>query len=149
MKSLSGYRVLDLTNVLSGPFCTCQLAHLGAEVIKIEVPVRGDLARQLGLDVELNQKLMGATFLAQNSGKSSITINLKLPEGVAVFKRLVVRRCRLSVVTLHIIDDAERGMGTPEFAIQLVGSLKRTLGLFRVTKYELHDAQLCHVERFV
>ncbi len=89
MKSLSGYRVIDLSNVLSGPFCTCQLAHLGAEVIKIEVPVRGDLARQLGLDVELNQKLMGATFLAQNSGKRSMTINLKSPEGVAVFKRLV------------------------------------------------------------
>ena len=89
MKSLAGYRVLDLSNVLSGPFCACQLAHLGAEVIKIEVPVRGDLARQLGLDSELNQKLMGATFLAQNSGKRSITINLKSAEGVDVFKRLV------------------------------------------------------------
>ena len=89
MKPLSGYRVLDLSNVLAGPFCSSQLAHLGAEVIKIEVPVRGDLARQLGLDVELNQKLMGATFLAQNSGKRSITINLKSTEGVAVFKRLV------------------------------------------------------------
>ena len=89
MKPLEGYRVLDLSNVLSGPFCGCQLAHLGAEVIKIEVPNRGDLARQLGLDVELNQKLMGATFLAQNSGKRSITINLKSEEGVAVFKRLV------------------------------------------------------------
>ena len=89
MKPLSGYHVLDLSNVLAGPFCSSQLAHLGAEVIKIEVPVRGDLARQLGLDVELNQKLMGATFLAQNSGKRSITINLKSTEGVAVFKRLV------------------------------------------------------------
>jgi formyl-CoA transferase len=89
MKSLSSYRVLDLTNVLSGPFCCCQLAHLGADVIKIEVPLKGDLARQLGLDAELNQKLMGATFLAQNAGKRSITINLKSAEGVAVFKRLV------------------------------------------------------------
>ena len=89
MKSLEGYRVLDLSNVLSGPFCACQLAHLGAEVIKIEFPIRGDLARQLGLDSELNQKLMGATFLAQNSGKRSITINLKTAEGVDVFKRLV------------------------------------------------------------
>ena len=89
MKSLEGYRVLDLSNVLSGPFCACQLAHLGAEVIKIELPLRGDLARQLGLDIELNQKLMGATFLAQNSGKRSITINLKSSEGINLFKRLV------------------------------------------------------------
>lgn len=88
MKSLSGYRVLDLTNVLSGPFCCSQLAHLGADVIKIEVPGRGDLARQLGADSELNQKLMGVSFLAQNSGKRSITINLKSEQGVDVLKRL-------------------------------------------------------------
>ena len=86
---LAGVRVLDLTNVLAGPFCCYQLAQLGAEVIKVEVPGSGDLARQLGADPELNRKRMGASFLAQNAGKLSVTINLKHPAGKDVFRRLV------------------------------------------------------------
>ena len=88
-KPLAGRRVLDLTNVLAGPFCCHQLAHLGAEVIKVEVPGSGDLARQLGADRELNEALMGVSFLAQNAGKRSITLNLKSEDGKAVFRRLV------------------------------------------------------------
>jgi crotonobetainyl-CoA:carnitine CoA-transferase CaiB-like acyl-CoA transferase len=81
--------VLDVTNVLAGPFCSYQLALLGADVIKIEAPGSGDLARQLGADPELNKHLMGASFLAQNAGKRSITINLKNSSGRDVFRRLV------------------------------------------------------------
>ena len=86
---LDGIRVLDLTNVLAGPFCGYQLALVGAEVIKVEVPEGGDLARQLGADPELNRRFMGASFLAQNAGKKSLTLNLKHPEGKALFRRLV------------------------------------------------------------
>jgi CoA:oxalate CoA-transferase len=86
---LAGMRVLDLTNVLAGPFCCYQLALLGADVIKVEVPGSGDLARQLGADAQLNRRGMGASFLAQNAGKRSITLNLKSPRGRDVFARLV------------------------------------------------------------
>lgn len=86
---LAGVRVLDLTNVLAGPFCCYQLAQLGADVIKVETPGTGDLARQLGADAELNRRLMGASFLAQNAGKRSITLNLKKPKGREAFARLV------------------------------------------------------------
>src|SRR5262245_37047587 len=91
---LAGMRVLDLTNVLAGPFCCYQLAQLGAEVIKVEVPGSGDLARQLGADPELNRRGMGASFLAQNAGKRSITLNLKAPKGRAAFedRKSVVQR---------------------------------------------------------
>ncbi|WP_137928476.1 CaiB/BaiF CoA-transferase family protein [Cupriavidus sp. 2SB] len=88
-KPLRNIRVLDLTNVLAGPFCCHQLAHMGAEVIKVETPGTGDLARQLGADPELNRNLMGVSFLAQNPGKRSITINLKHARGKEVFRKLV------------------------------------------------------------
>jgi formyl-CoA transferase len=85
---LQGVRVLDLTNVLAGPFATLHLALLGAEVIKIERPGSGDLARKLGTLSELNEQLMGTSFLAQNSNKKSVTLNTKSPEGKEIFKKL-------------------------------------------------------------
>ena len=85
---LSGVRVLDLTNVLAGPFCCHQLAHMGAAVIKVEAVGRGDLARNLGADAELNARGMGVSFLAQNAGKQSVTLNLKHDAGKDLLKRL-------------------------------------------------------------
>jgi CoA:oxalate CoA-transferase len=89
MKLLEGIKVLDLTNVLAGPFATVQLALLGADVIKIENPDAGDLARKLGNVPALNQQLMGTSFLAQNANKKSMTLNLKFDEGKEIFKKLV------------------------------------------------------------
>jgi CoA:oxalate CoA-transferase len=89
MKMLDGIRVLDLTNVLSGPFATLHLAWLGAEVIKIENPKDGDLARKLGCVPEYNKMLMGTSFLAQNANKKSLTLNLKAEEGKEIFRKLV------------------------------------------------------------
>jgi len=87
-KLLEGVTVLDLTNVLSGPFTAYQMALLGANVIKVETPGTGDLARQLGADSALNKEKMGTSFLAQNAGKMSISLNLKSAKGKEVLRRL-------------------------------------------------------------
>lgn len=86
---LEGVRVLDLTNVLSGPYATYQMAMLGAEVIKVENPREGDLARKLGASQALNAAMLGTSFLAQNAGKKSVTIDLKHPSGKALFSKLL------------------------------------------------------------
>jgi formyl-CoA transferase len=89
MKLLENIRVIDMTNVLSGPFCTLHLSLLGAEVIKIENPDGGDLARKLGNVSKLNQDLMGTSFLAQNANKKSLTLNLKMDRGKEIFRKLL------------------------------------------------------------
>src|SRR5438270_2979981 len=79
---LDGIKILDLTTVLAGPLASYQLALLGADVIKIEVPGKGDLARQFGARP-------GASFVAINGGKRSLTLNLKHPRGKHVFQQAV------------------------------------------------------------
>jgi formyl-CoA transferase len=88
VKLLDGIRVLDLTNVLAGPFATAHLALLGADVVKIEHPDGGDLARRLGAVPQLNAALMGTSFLAQNANKRSMTLNLKHDRGREILLRL-------------------------------------------------------------
>ena len=90
MKLLEKIRVIDMTNVLSGPFTTLHLALLGADVIKIENPDGGDLARKLGNVPKLNKELMGTSFLAQNANKKSITLNLKTDEAREIFRKLLI-----------------------------------------------------------
>ena len=85
---LAGIRVLDLTNVIAGPLASYQLALMGAEVIKVEVPGIGDLSRKMGADVAAGRRQMGTSYLAFNSNKKSITLNLKSERGKDVFRRL-------------------------------------------------------------
>jgi crotonobetainyl-CoA:carnitine CoA-transferase CaiB-like acyl-CoA transferase len=87
---LAGVRVLDLTTVLAGPYAGYQLSLLGADVIKVERPDGGDVSRELGSNPELEAIKMGPSFLAQNAGKRSLTVDLKTPGGKRVFERLVV-----------------------------------------------------------
>ena len=89
-RPFDGIRILDLTHVLAGPFCTYQLAVLGAETIKIEEPGQGDIARQTGCDQALNRRLMGTGYLTQGANKRCLTLDLKDPRGREILKRLVV-----------------------------------------------------------
>jgi len=82
-----GIRVLDLTRVMSGPFCTSMLADLGAEVIKIEIPGFGEESRHFAPHV----KGESAYFALLNRGKKSVTVNLKTPAGVTLIRDLARR----------------------------------------------------------
>ncbi len=82
---LEGIRILDLSWVLAGPFCTMVLSDLGAEVIKVERPGVGDLARGTGPFIDGES----AYFISLNRGKKSITIDLQSPRGKEVFLELV------------------------------------------------------------
>jgi CoA:oxalate CoA-transferase len=88
---LAGIRVLDATHVMAGPFCTYQLALLGADVVRIEPLTVTDPIRVHGPAVDLNRRAMGTSFLAQNAGKRSLGLNLKHPEWQAIFRRLAER----------------------------------------------------------
>lgn len=85
-QALSSIRVLDFSRVLAGPFCTMMLGDLGADVIKVENPARGDDTRQWGPPWLGEQS---AYFLSVNRNKRSITLNLKTPAGQEIARRLV------------------------------------------------------------
>jgi len=84
VRPFENIRVIDLTHVLSGPFCTYQLALLGADVIKLEAPGLGDYMRRRGSDDHLRRRLMGNHFLSQNANKHSLAVDLKDPRGADV-----------------------------------------------------------------
>jgi CoA:oxalate CoA-transferase len=82
--ALDGIRVLDLTQVLFGPFCTMLLSDMGADVVKVERPGIGDIARGNGPVV----RGVSTYFLSLNRGKRSITLDLSIPDGKSLFLQL-------------------------------------------------------------
>jgi CoA:oxalate CoA-transferase len=98
---------------MAGPFCTYQLALLGADVVRVEPLDAQDPIRTHGGDAELNRRRMGTSFLAQNAGKRSLGLNLKHPEGRAIFRRLAAR-CDVLVENFRpgVLDRLGLGMGT-------------------------------------
>ena len=100
---LAGIRVLDLSRVLAGPWCTQILADLGAEVIKIERPGTGDDTRHWGppwlKDEQGNPTAQSGYFLSANRGKNSVTVDIGQPEGQALIKELAAK-CDILVENL-------------------------------------------------
>jgi crotonobetainyl-CoA:carnitine CoA-transferase CaiB-like acyl-CoA transferase len=86
---LAGIRVIDLTQVLAGPYAAYQLGLMGAEVLKIEMPGEGDWSRERGEMPELNAEGMGLAYLTQNANKKSVALNLKSKDGLAIMKRMI------------------------------------------------------------
>jgi len=85
MAPLDGLRVIDLTRVVAGPYCTMMLGDMGAEVLKIEEPTHGDDSRAWAPFIEGT----GSFFLALNRSKKSVALDLKSPDGADALRRLV------------------------------------------------------------
>jgi formyl-CoA transferase len=107
--ALDGIRVLDMTRVLAGPYCTLLLGDMGAEIIKIEVPGHGDDSRKYPPFIGEES----AYFMNLNRNKKSLTLNLKTPEGKSVFLDLV-KRSDVLIENFRpgTLDDLEVGYAT-------------------------------------
>jgi len=86
VKPLEGLRVIDLTQAMAAPYCTMNLADMGADVVKIEPTGEGEPTRRLGVAYQNGHS---ATFMTVNRGKRDLAVDLKRPEGVEIMKRLV------------------------------------------------------------
>src|ERR1051325_4519202 len=88
-KPLDGVRVLDIATMLAGPFCASILGEFGADVLKIELVGRGDSMRSMG---GLNARSdAGYAWLAEARNKRGMTLDLRTPEGAALFKKMVAK----------------------------------------------------------
>ena len=113
MGPLQHLRVLDLTRVLAGPWCTQTLADLGADVIKIERPGQGDDTRQWGPpfapDAQGQPTTEAAYFLAVNRNKRSVTLDIATPEGQQIVRELVAQ-CDVLVENFKVGDMRRYGL---------------------------------------
>ena len=109
MKPLHGLKVLDMTHVLAGPYCTEQLVNAGRGVTKVEA-LTGDMGRSWGGTWEQVKAGVGSGFIAQNAGKRSLAIDMKNPEGAEIIRNLtagadvIVQNCRPGVLARYQLD---------------------------------------------
>src|SRR5687768_11251009 len=128
MRALADLVVLDVTQVMAGPFCAMQLADLGADVIKIEPPA-GDSTRRWGGDASTTDS---AGFNAVNRGKRGIVLNLKTPAAQDVFRRLargtdiVIENYRPGVMAEFGLDFARLSAENPRLIYASVSGYGQT-----------------------
>ncbi|HZY16830.1 MAG TPA: CaiB/BaiF CoA-transferase family protein [Ramlibacter sp.] len=113
MTALDGIRILDLSRVLAGPWCTQTLADLGADVIKIERPGSGDDTRSWGppflQDAQGRDTREAAYYLGTNRNKRSVTCDISQPEGQALVRELAAR-CDVFIENFKVGDMARYGL---------------------------------------
>ena len=110
MLPLEGTRVIDLTQALAGPYCTMMLGDLGADVIKIERPGRGDMSRGWGPPFVEGES---AYFLSINRNKRGLTVNFKTSEGQRILHQLA-EGADVFVVNIPRMESLHRGGIDPE-----------------------------------
>src|ERR1700691_3265438 len=111
MQPLEGIRVADFTHIMAGPYATHLLRLLGAEVIKVEAPGRGDAMRDYGADRAYDG--MAPAFIAVNAGKKSMSLDLKNPASLDAARRLIAR-CDVVVENFRPGVMARLGLGLSE-----------------------------------
>jgi len=116
MNSLDGIRILDLSRVLAGPWCTQTLADLGADVIKVEKPGLGDDTRGWGppflADAQGKDTTDAAYYLSTNRNKRSMTCDIAQPQGQALMRELVAH-CDVFIENFKVGDMARYGLDAP------------------------------------
>ena len=107
MYAFEGVRVLDLTHVLAGPFCTYQLGVMGADVIKIEPPAMPDYMREEGASLAMKEQGRNTNFVCQNGNKRSLCLDLRSARGKQILLKLaetadvLVENYRFGAMTRH------------------------------------------------
>ncbi|MGH7987530.1 MAG: CaiB/BaiF CoA transferase family protein [Candidatus Binataceae bacterium] len=123
---LSGIRVLDAATFLAGPFCATILSEFGAEVIKVEHPKIHDPLRDLGMRAENGETLM---WLSEARNKKTITLNLSIPEGAEIFRKMV-RRADIVVENFRPGTMERWGLG-----YEALSAINRGLVMVRISGY--------------
>ena len=146
-RAFSGVKVLDLTRVLAGPFCAYQLALLGAEVIKIEPPGKGETVRwrSEAADPSFGQQGLSLGFMTQSSNKRFLSLDLNKAEGRDIFLKLaaecdvVVQNLRSGSAQCFGVNAGPEQGEVADLAVDLLPGCPNSLSGFRHHFSDRHE----------